>query len=83
LRRGIFIIGSSDMAQAGVMSPSFPLRGLILALPLSLALWGAMYVTARGVVSPDYRHGLKTRAHHVLAVARHDASRALAPQHRA
>ena len=58
-------------------------RGLKFAIPLSLALWLGMYVVARGAVSPDYRHGLKAQAHHVLAVARRDMLRPLALRHSA
>ncbi len=59
------------------------MRGFILGIPLSLALWGAMFVVARGAVSPDYRHGLKVKAHHVLVTARRDMRQSLTPQHRA
>jgi len=56
------------------------MRGLKLAIPLSLALWGGLYVVARGAVSPDYRHGLKAQAHHVLVVSRHDLRSFLTPR---
>ncbi len=56
------------------------MRGVIIALPLSLALWGLIYGCVREAVPPPQRHSMAARAHADLAETRHDLRAMLVPR---
>lgn len=58
-------------------------RSLIVALPLSLALWAGIFAGARAAVPADERHAVKAYTHAAIAVLRHHAYRALSTIHNA
>ena len=56
------------------------MRGLIIARPLSLALWGLIYGCVREAIPPPERHSMVEQAHYDLAEARHDMRALLVPR---
>ncbi|WP_206241332.1 hypothetical protein [Novosphingobium terrae] len=56
------------------------MRGVIFAIPLSLALWAVIYGIAHCAIPAPERHAFVAQAYDDLAVARHDMHRMLVPR---
>ncbi|WP_343613016.1 hypothetical protein [Novosphingobium sp.] len=59
------------------------MRGMIFAIPLSLALWVALFMGLHEVLPAQDRHAIKAEARQMLSATRHDLRETLSPDHQA